>query len=102
MDLTARQAEVLDFIRRFVKTEGYPPTIREIATHLHVNIGAVQGHLEALSRKGALVRAPGIPRAIRVLEPDPAAGAGRSEASGKLADPPAAERTTQERSAQRV
>lgn len=69
-DLTERQAEVLDFICRFVDTEGYPPTLREIAAHLKVEISTVFEHLEALAKKHAVVRAPGIPRGIKVLTPN--------------------------------
>ena len=33
IDLTTRQQEVLDFIRRFTRGQGYPPTMREIAAN---------------------------------------------------------------------
>jgi repressor LexA len=68
-DLTERQAEVLDYICRFVDTEGSPPTLREIAAHLKIDIRAVFEHLEALAKKRAIVRAPRIPRGIKVATP---------------------------------
>lgn len=54
--LTARQREVLSFIRHFAEEVGYPPTIREIARHFAVSIRAVQDHLAALEGKGYLKR----------------------------------------------
>jgi repressor LexA len=68
-DLTERQAELLAFICRFVDTEGYPPTLREMAAHLKVDVSTVFEHLEALAKKRAVIRAPGIPRGIKVLTP---------------------------------
>ena len=30
LDLTKRQKEIFDFIRRYASKHGYPPTVREI------------------------------------------------------------------------
>jgi repressor LexA len=66
-ELTERQRSVLEFIRRYSRERGYPPTIREIrdAFHLKSNRGVVD-HLKALERKGHIKRAPGSPRAIEI------------------------------------
>lgn len=64
MLLTARQQEVLELIRRHIDANGYPPTLRELATELGVSgTLPVSKHLEALERKGRLTRGNG-PRSI--------------------------------------
>lgn len=65
--LTARQREVLHVIRSLCDDIGYAPTVREIADVLNISLNGVQCHLEALERKGALVRDKGKSRSIRLL-----------------------------------
>lgn len=51
--LTRRQAEVLEFIKAFVSRKGYPPTVREIADHMHYQSSSTAFQiLEMLVRKG--------------------------------------------------
>ncbi len=64
--LTERQREVLEVVARWQAEHGYPPTVRELAGVLGIQVGAVQRHLEALQRKGFLEREPGKRRALRV------------------------------------
>jgi len=54
---TDRQKQVLDFIQSHIDNDGYPPTIREICTHLGVsgNVSATR-HLDALEKKGYIKR----------------------------------------------
>lgn len=67
--LTARQAEVLEFIREEIKTRGLPPTIAEIGRALGVSSpNGVRDHLRALARKGAIELLPAISRGIRLIE----------------------------------
>jgi hypothetical protein len=40
-----------------------------MAAHLKVDVSTVFEHLEALAKKRAVIRAPGIPRGIKVLTP---------------------------------
>jgi repressor LexA len=54
--LTARQREVLDFVRIFAAQHGYPPTVREIGAHFGFVPRSVFDHLEALEKKGYLRR----------------------------------------------
>ena len=54
--LTARQREILDFIRSFMIQAGYPPTVREIGAHFGFVPRSVFDHLKALERKGYLRR----------------------------------------------
>lgn len=59
-ELTDRQREVLDFIVEVLRESGYPPTVREIASHFGMaSAYGVQRHLEALQKKGFLRREAG-------------------------------------------
>lgn len=64
--LTARQAEVLDFIK--ANSGLYGPAVREIAAAFGIKSpNGVACHLKALERKGYLRRLPGIARGIEVV-----------------------------------
>src|SRR6478672_5626290 len=66
-DLTARQSQVLDLIRRHILDTGYPPTRAEIAQELGFKSpNAAEEHLKALARKGAIEMTPGASRGIRI------------------------------------
>jgi repressor LexA len=59
-ELTVRQQEVLDFIRRQQQQTGFPPSSREIQTHFGFQSQtAAMNHLRALERKGVINRTPG-------------------------------------------
>ena len=50
--LTKRQEDALKFIKTYIVSHGYPPTVREIAEALGVNSPAtVQAHLDCLANK---------------------------------------------------
>jgi repressor LexA len=68
LDLTKRQREIFDFIRRYAAKTGYPPTVREIgkAVGLHSS-STVHAHLANLEKIGLLKRDPSKPRAIELL-----------------------------------
>jgi repressor LexA len=67
-DLSKRQREIFDFIGRYLKQHGYPPTVREIgkAVGLHSS-STVHAHLAKLESRGLLKRDPTKPRAIELL-----------------------------------
>jgi repressor LexA len=67
--LTDRQQQVYDFLTSYLATNGYPPTLQEIATHLHVsgNLGVLR-HLKALEREGLITRNPGSSRSIVLVD----------------------------------
>jgi repressor LexA len=67
-DLTKRQREIFDFIRRYAAKTGYPPTVREIgkAVGLHSS-STVHAHLGNLEKIGLLRRDPSKPRAIELI-----------------------------------
>ena len=66
-ELTARQREVLAFIRTFTQRHGLPPTVREIGERFRVTPRAAFDHLRALERKGVLRRRLTTKRTSRVL-----------------------------------
>lgn len=69
-ELTARQNQVLEFVRSALH-RGHPaPTLREIAEHFGFgSTRAAADHLDALKRKGFLESAPGKARALRMCSP---------------------------------
>jgi repressor LexA len=70
-DLTPRQSQVLDLIRRHLAETGYPPTRADIAAELGFRSpNAAEEHLKALARKGAIEIIPGTSRGIRLPAPD--------------------------------
>ena len=67
-DLTKRQREIFDFISRYLKQHGYPPTVREIGTAVGLHSSStVHAHLSKLESLGVLRRDPSKPRALEVL-----------------------------------
>lgn len=98
MVLSPRQKQVLEFIGSFLAQNGYPPTLRDIGKALAIrSTNAVNDHLAALERKGALVRDRSRSRGLSL--PSKRAGAGgwppgtrglhvgNSAAAGSLAEP---------------
>ncbi|MEI9479120.1 MAG: transcriptional repressor LexA [Deltaproteobacteria bacterium] len=71
-ELTRRQKEVLDFLKNFIMGRGFPPTLREIASHLGVKgPKGPQKALRILERKGYLRRVPGGSRALEIIGGSP-------------------------------
>jgi repressor LexA len=68
LDLTKRQKEIFDFMRKYAAKTGYPPTVREIgkAVGLHSS-STVHAHLANLEKLGLVRRDPSKPRAIELL-----------------------------------
>ena len=67
--LTARQQEILDFIRATVESEGRPPTRAEVCTAFGFRSpNAAETHLRALAAKGAILLEEGRARGIRLAE----------------------------------
>jgi repressor LexA len=68
VDLTKRQREIFDFIRRYLRQYGYPPTVREIGNALGLHSpSTVHAHLAKLEQIGMLRRDPTKPRAIELM-----------------------------------
>ncbi len=69
MDLTKRQQEIFDFIKRYSASYGYPPTVRDIGKAVGLaSSSTVHAHLANLERLGLLRRDPSKPRAIELLD----------------------------------
>src|SRR3989441_6819788 len=69
MDLTKRQQEIFDFIRKYSAKYGYPPTVRDIGKAVGLaSSSTVHAHLSNLERIGLLRRDPSKPRAIELLD----------------------------------
>lgn len=67
-DLTPRQRQILDLIRRHIRETGFPPTRAEIAAAFGFrSANAAEDHLRALARRGAIELQPGSSRGIRLL-----------------------------------
>jgi repressor LexA len=67
-ELTSTQGKVLSFLKNFLREKGFPPTLREIASHFGLRgPKSPQKTLAILERKGYLRRVPGGSRAIEIL-----------------------------------
>jgi repressor LexA len=68
-DLTKRQQEIFDFIKRYSARYGYPPTVRDIGKAVGLaSSSTVHAHLANLEKVGLLRRDPSKPRAIELLD----------------------------------
>ena len=69
MDLTKRQQEIFDFIKRYSADFGYPPTVRDIGKAVGLaSSSTVHANLANLEKLGLLRRDPSKPRAIEMLD----------------------------------
>jgi repressor LexA len=69
VDLTKRQQEIFDFIKRYSAKYGYPPTVRDIGKAVGLaSSSTVHAHLSNLEKAGLLRRDPSKPRAIELLD----------------------------------
>lgn len=66
--ITERQQEVLDFIRRFIRINKYPPTIREISDNFGISVKGAHDHVRALKKKQVIRSDSNRSRAIEVLD----------------------------------
>jgi repressor LexA len=68
LNLTKRQQEIFDFIKRYAGEHGYPPTVRDIGKAIGLTSSStVHAHLANLEKVGLLRRDPSKPRALEVL-----------------------------------
>ena len=66
--LTVTQEKVFEFLKDFLREKGFPPTLREIASHFGLRgPKAPQKTLNILERKGYIRKVPGGSRAIEIL-----------------------------------
>lgn len=67
--LTAKQLEIMNFIKQEILSKGYPPTVRDICEAVGLkSTSTVHAHLERLEMKGLIRRDPTKPRAIELVD----------------------------------
>jgi repressor LexA len=68
-ELTKRQQEIYDFIRKYSAKYGYPPTVRDIGKAVGLaSSSTVHAHLANLEKVGVLRRDPSKPRALELFD----------------------------------
>ncbi len=69
MSLTRRQKLILDYIRDFMNSNGYSPTLEEIADHFQLaSLNGVYKHLRNLEERGFIRRLPNQSRSIELID----------------------------------
>ncbi|MCI8389265.1 MAG: transcriptional repressor LexA [Roseburia sp.] len=67
--ITAKQTEILEYIKQEILNKGYPPAVREICEAVHLkSTSSVHSHLETLEKNGYIRRDPTKPRAIEIID----------------------------------
>ena len=67
--ITAKQSEILEYIKSEILKKGYPPAVREICEAVHLkSTSSVHSHLETLEKNGYIRRDPTKPRAIEIMD----------------------------------
>ena len=67
--ITAKQQEILDFIKQRILERGYPPAVREICEAVSLkSTSSVHSHLETLEKNGYIRRDATKPRAIEICD----------------------------------
>ena len=68
--LTTRQRRVLSYVRDYSASHGFPPSVDDVAAHLHLSRSTAYGHIRVLQRKGRLRRTKkNTSRTLVVVEP---------------------------------
>ena len=68
LNLTKRQQEIFEYVKRYSAKHGYPPTVRDIGSAIGLTSSStVHTHLANLEKLGLIRRDPTKPRAIEVL-----------------------------------
>lgn len=69
--ISAKQREILEFLKSEILNRGYPPAVREICEAVHLkSTSSVHSHLETLEKNGYIRRDPTKPRAIEIIDDD--------------------------------
>ena len=67
--ITAKQQEILEYMKKEILCKGYPPSVREICDAVGLrSTSSVHAHLETLEKNGYIRRDPTKPRAIEILD----------------------------------
>lgn len=67
--ITAKQEQILNYIKEEILAKGYPPTVREICEKVGLkSTSSVHSHLSTLENNGYIRRDPTKPRAIEIVD----------------------------------
>ncbi len=67
--ISAKQKEILEYIKSEIINRGYPPAVREICEAVKLkSTSSVHSHLETLEKNGYIRRDPTKPRAIEIMD----------------------------------
>ena len=67
--ISAKQREILEYIKSEILSRGYPPAVREICEAVNLkSTSSVHSHLETLEKNGFIRRDPTKPRAIEICD----------------------------------
>ena len=67
--ITAKQEEILQYIKDTILKKGYPPSVREICEAVHLkSTSSVHAHLATVEERGYIRRDPTKPRTIEILD----------------------------------
>ena len=67
--ISAKQREILEYIKQEILNRGYPPAVREICEAVQLkSTSSVHSHLETLEKNGYIRRDPTKPRAIEIID----------------------------------
>src|SRR5574344_401284 len=67
--ISAKQQEILEYIKNEIINRGYPPTVRDICNAVNLkSTSSVHSHLATLEREGYIVRDKTKPRAIEIVD----------------------------------
>ena len=67
--ISAKQKEILDYIKDQIITRGFPPSVRDICAAVKLSsTSSVHSHLETLEKNGYIRRDPAKPRTIEIVD----------------------------------
>ena len=67
--ISAKQQEILEYIKDEILHKGYPPAVREICQAVNLkSTSSVHSHLETLEKNGYIRRDPTKPRVIEIMD----------------------------------
>lgn len=69
--LKEREQKILDYMKQEIRQKGYPPTVREICSALHIkSTSTAHKDIDSLVKKGYIRKDPAKPRALMLVDPD--------------------------------
>lgn len=69
--ISAKQQEILDYIKEQILNKGYPPSVRDICAAVNLkSTSSVHSHLEKLEKNGYIKRDPAKSRTIEIIDED--------------------------------